>query len=686
MNYKSPIYLVADRYLDPESVNASTLKRWRKELLLRFNFSATPTIEIEGKEYDKQAVNDTFDELQKDFPFHYKLYQNKALLAFVESGNLGFFTDSRAQSIFADVVFQDKVYHLFSEAYGQVFTDAVSHPTEENINRLSILNNSPLAITSEAASEVYAPSFSQFEQFVNRFKEESVECFVKTSQYNIKPEINEFVNPQIRKLLGLLPNIFDGLKKDYARLLHNNLLMQAIGKGRSRYLKNYDKPTLQTLLLAAEIDKEILALPQVDEIIVLLKNALRGTFSSSSSSSTKRKTSTTRRPTSTTSSGSGATIWTIIVALIFLLRLGVAAERCGRSNNRSNYSYNEDRSQAREQQQQFEEIMRQLREQERSRHQEASSTEGIVEEVDNTPSSRVNPSPSSRRQTQSRSPKPVEVEEVKPAPKPAPKIVRKEFRQSDLFGSWVTFRLTDAGAKVNYKYNIINPTQGERVITYSDKEKDVRHSVKQPFIYKLTVDKWNTGRIYMTMQSVKPIDCTKIEADTLLRIAEREIGATVGGFNKTTAFDYLIHANRTVGLRFNTENYRPSADIEDLELFANDDRKSQFMVGYINNLLERNGVSVGRNPMGMRWYADKEAKYWMAKRSKKPYQVAKIVMSKKKMYFKPVHFTPEDTKVQALFWVRNVYFIDARGRKQQGDLRVSYHRKGDYFSVKTEVI
>lgn len=678
MKYQSPIYLVADRYLDPESVNATTLKRWRKELLLRFNFSATPTIKIEGKEYDKQAVNDTFDKLQKDFSFHLKLYQNKALLAFIEKGNLGFFTDARAQSIFSDAVFQDKVYHLFSQAYGQVFTDAVSHPTEENINRLSILNNSPLAITSEAASEVYAESFSQFEQFISRFKDESAECFAKTSQYRLKAEIKEYVNPQIRKLLGLLPSVFDGLKKDYARLLHNNLLMQAIGKGRAKYLKNYDKPSLQTLLLAAEMDKEILALPQVDEIIVLLRRALNGTFSSSSSSSTKRKTTAAKRPTSSTSSSAGPTIWTIVIALIFLLRLGVAAERCGRSNSSSNSGYNLERTEHQE----YEELMRQYRARQRRQEQETNRTERVAEEVDNS----TNSSSNSRRQTQSINPKPVKVEEVKPEPKPAPKIVRKEFRQSDLFGSWVTFRLTDDDAKVNYKYNIINPTRGERVITYSDKEKDVRYSVKQPFIYKLTVDKWNTGRIYMTMQSSKPINCTKVEADTLLRIAERQIGVAVGGFNKTTTFDYLIHTNRTAGLRFNTENYRPSADIDDLGLFANDDRRSQFMVGYVNNLLERNGVSIGRDPMALRWYTENTGDYWMVKRKSTKYQVAEIVLSKKKMYFKPVHFTPEDSEIQPVFWVRNVYFIDARGRKKQGDLRVTYHRKKDYFSIKTEVI
>jgi len=681
MNYQSPIHLVADRYLDPESVNAATLKRWRKELLLRFNFSATSTIEIEGKEYDKQAVNDTFDELQKDFSFHLKLYKNKTLLAFVEAGDLRFFSDTRAQGVFADAVFQDKVYHLFSQAYGQVFTDAVTHPTDENINKLSILNNSSLAIASEAASEVYAESFGRFEQFVNRFKEVSKECFAKTSQYRLKSEINEFVNPQIRKLLGLLPSVFDGLKKDYARLLHNNLLMQAIGKGKVKYLRYYDKPSLQTLLLAAEIDKEILAIPQVDEIIALLKRALNGTFSNSSSrtssnrSSAKRNTNTTKRRTSNTSSSSaGPTIWTIVIALIFLLRLGVAAERCGRNSNSRNSAYTLERSE----QQQYEEILRQYRARERRRVEQERSNERVAEAVDNTSSS----SSSSRRQTQPIEAKPVEV----PEKKPAPKIVRREFKQSDLFGSWVTFRVTDEDAKINYKYNIINPTQGERVITYSDREKDIRYSVKQPFIYKLTVDKWNTGRIYMTMQSVKPIDCTKIEADTLLRIAERQIGVSVGGFNKTTAFDYVIPTNRTVGLRLGKENYRPSADIEDLGLFANDERKSQFMVGYVNNLLERNGVSVGRDPMALRWYTEKTGDYWMVKRKGKKYQVAEIVLSRKKMYFKPVHFTPENSEIQPIFWVRNVYFIDARGRKQQGDLRVTYHRKKDYFSVRTEVL
>jgi hypothetical protein len=391
---------------------------------------------------------------------------------------------------------------------------------------------------------------------------------------------------------------------------------------------------------------------------------LNGVFPTSPSSSAKRKTTsrkttTTKRPTS--SSGAGPTIWTIVIALLFLLRLGVAAERCGRSNNSSSYDYSLNRAQ----EQKFEEIMRQLRAKERRRIQELPQVEEGIEEVDRSPSLVVSPSTNSSRQARSTKAKEAAIEEV-PKEKEAPKIVRREFKQSDLFGSWVTFRVTDEDAKINYKYNIINPTQGERVITYSDKEKDVRYSVKQPFIYKLTVDKWNTGRIYMTMQTVKPINCTKIEADTLLRVAERQIGVSVGGFNKTTAFDYLVHSNRTVGLRFNAENYRPSADIEDLGLFANDDRKSQFMVGYVNNLLERNGVSIGRDPMALRWYTEKTGDYWMVKRKSKKYQVAEIVLSKKKMYFKPVHFTPADSEIQPIFWVRNVYFIDARGRKSRG--------------------
>lgn len=688
--YKSPVHIVSDRFLD--SVTADTLKMWRKEIMLRFKLTNESAITLNGKEYDKQAVTDTFAALNEDFDFHLKLFKNKPLLAFLESGDLGFFQDRSAQGIFADAVFQDKVYHLFSTAYGRVFKDAVVHPTDENIRRISVISNSPVAITSEASSAVFADAFGKFRRFIDDFAQLSRQSLKPSNTYQLKSEIADYVNPQTQKLVRALPPVFKDLKVDFARLLHNNLLVQTLGNGRSQNLAGfYNRSTLELLLIAAEIDRDVMKIPQVNQIIQLIKQAItRKKPDMSGEQLIHARNNIKKRPrqaadvkTEKSANKKGVESFMLFIIICCALAFFVSLMR---NDDPNVYGYKSSEKESR-----FEKNQRERRNNASRRNStrpdnsdsfhdkmrreelaEEQEKEFVDVSIDETIILTDNPAPK---------------EAAPPPPKPAgPKIVQRKFKQSDLFGSWVISRLTDDGKKIKYKYNIINPTQGERVLTMSDGKKGIECIVKQPFVYKLTVDKWNIGRIYMTMKGVKPQSCTKVEADTLLRIAEREVGLPVGKFEKTIAFDYFIPNNRSVGLRLNESYYTPSSDIEDLELFANDQRKSQFMVGYVNNLLERNGVSVGRNPMSMRWYADKEAKYWMAKRGKKEHQIAEIILRNKKMYFKPVHFTPADTKVLPMFWLRNVYFIDKGGRRRQGDLRVTYHRKGDYFSVKTEVI
>ena len=681
MNFSSPIHIISDRFLDADTVTPQVLRQWRKEILLRFNFAADTVIEVNGREFDKQTVTDSFKELENDFPFHLKLFKNKPLLAFLEAGDLAFTTDKRVQRDLADDDFRAKIYPLFVKKYSAFFTAAVVNPTDENLRGIEALEASDLRVNADTVPQAFAEAYGEAERFNREFAETAEKSLPAFRANRLGADIPEYVNPQRQRLMQILPAAFLDLKREYARTLHNKLLVSALSDGRANMLHVFKKSDLRTLLTAAEVAKDVLKLPQADEIINIIKAAYAG--QQYRKPGTKGQ-NTTYRPRTQLSEKSGSStghiVGIVVMVILFVFRLVSTADKCARDNNRNAYHYNNGRLKYQDDEV-LRDIIRRIEERERLQRQTQDNPEGFrdgsIEEAPEPVPERNTPPPPVPPPTQSAS-------EAPPAA-PQPRIVEKKvFTQKDLFGSWVTHRTAETGQKIKYKYNIINPTQGARIITLRASDNEILYSVSQPFTYSLSSEKWEKGRLRLQMKKYRPIDCTPVQADSLLRLAERNIGLAEGKFEQPMNFDYQVFANRTKGIRLDDEYYRPSADIEDLGLFANAERKNSFLVGYVNNLLQSNGVSIGRDPIQLRWYADKEAEYWMARRKKENFQIARIVMSNKKLYFKPVHFTPADSEVLPVFWLRNVYFIDADGRKKQGDMRITYHRKGNYFSIKTE--
>ena len=87
MQYKNPLHIIRDK--DLSSASPENLKRWRKELMLRFNLGGDTTIVVNGKEYDKQGVLEAFESIQGDLSLHAQILAEPALLDFLEEGKIG---------------------------------------------------------------------------------------------------------------------------------------------------------------------------------------------------------------------------------------------------------------------------------------------------------------------------------------------------------------------------------------------------------------------------------------------------------------------------------------------------------------------------------------------------------------------------------------------------------------------
>lgn len=275
MIYKNPLHIISDK--DLTEVSPVNLKRWRKEVMLQFKLTNETTIKLNGREYDKQGVKDAFAELEEGFAFHLELFNNELLLAFLEEGDLSFFDSENPQETLLNSNFKTRLSLLFSQAYGHVIEKAIKNQTNDNIFRLSKINNSGI-VSKITTEEGLAAAFGRFKYFVDNFSDISQELLVDTNSRELHPEIANYINPYTKKLLSQLPNAFQELKSEFARLIVNNFLRQTISNDRILKLRDYyDISALQTLLTAVQIVKNIEKFPQALLLIKLISEAISDT-------------------------------------------------------------------------------------------------------------------------------------------------------------------------------------------------------------------------------------------------------------------------------------------------------------------------------------------------------------------------------------------------------------------------
>jgi hypothetical protein len=110
--YQSPLYLIPKEALS--SLSEDRLRRIRKEVMLQFELSDATTIQVNGRTYDRTAVLQAFEQLEEDFQHHLFLFQDKALLRFIEGEDISLFYEDREWEELGDPSFYQLADSIFS--------------------------------------------------------------------------------------------------------------------------------------------------------------------------------------------------------------------------------------------------------------------------------------------------------------------------------------------------------------------------------------------------------------------------------------------------------------------------------------------------------------------------------------------------------------------------------------------
>jgi len=243
MQYKNPLHIIRDKNLS--SITPDNLKRWRKELMLRFNLGGDTTIVVNGREYDKQGVLDAFEDIQGDLSLHARILQEERLLNFLEEGDLSLFNDANAydhlneEGLFFEVKdwFIPRVSKTLVNAYRKKDTKAVAQVNKvfrfsEDMNELD-------------RATCFSALFGEMSVDLISLKLKSQNPFVRSRDLVLNPDLAEYLNKDRLAFLKKLPADFSDIRDQYGQAAYR--IVYALYQQRTTNYIGLDMKTLEIL-------------------------------------------------------------------------------------------------------------------------------------------------------------------------------------------------------------------------------------------------------------------------------------------------------------------------------------------------------------------------------------------------------------------------------------------------------
>ena len=211
--YRSPIHLLGKTI--PNDITKNFVKKRKKELLLQFQLSSSGTIEIGNHTYDKNGLIQAFDDLVDNFYFHEAIYKNKALLDYLETGNVAFFEIPEAWKDFKDTDFATQLLPVFSQRYAQELYNYLSKKSFQNQHLLKAVFESGFSLPSNYEDLCFAKGFEWLEDHIKR-----IGVLVNEPELFVRKQKTLYLQGDFYKIfhfgffnkMKALPPAFDGLK------------------------------------------------------------------------------------------------------------------------------------------------------------------------------------------------------------------------------------------------------------------------------------------------------------------------------------------------------------------------------------------------------------------------------------------------------------------------------------------
>ena len=306
MPYVSPIPLLSET--QRSQFPNIDLKKIRNEILLHFQFSTEPVVEINGEYYDKDEVVTLLDILQANPGLHWTIYQNAPVRELLEGEDLQKFNLAKAISaIDQDPEYADPIHDLLIEVINNKLPDHILHFSWETTNLLGPIQYYTSRRSAEQQAIAYSNTFTTFRTFTESLKEKYPDPFVTPGKYAFKPELSFILQREVLRFFKYLPPEFNTCLAELGTWCNNHVIVPFVRE--QDHIKSWPKESIQLVIEAATIAAQTFNKEGNVHIVNQLENYL------------------VARPTTS----SWRTVLYVILGIVFLFRI---ANTCSRQENR----------------------------------------------------------------------------------------------------------------------------------------------------------------------------------------------------------------------------------------------------------------------------------------------------------------------------------------------------------------
>lgn len=246
--YNSPIKLLGEA-VNPKEIDKASIRKKRKELLLRFNLTPDTTLQIAGKEYDKHSLIQAFETFEEDIDFHVMLSKYPAFVDFLENGDTAYFEnpDERGWHLVEIPAIKNKIQPYFIDQYNETLYQLISSKDFRESNRAKRLLERPFPIPEDWKGACFLKTHDWFEHQIKELKKLSIDenlVSKKGSKWRLHESIFPILQYEFINKFKLMPITFDGLKQHFAEVIQT-IASHAFSKEDT--LNYFDRETLHAI-------------------------------------------------------------------------------------------------------------------------------------------------------------------------------------------------------------------------------------------------------------------------------------------------------------------------------------------------------------------------------------------------------------------------------------------------------
>lgn len=216
MAYLNPFHILAHHVREGDKIDKALLRKVKKRLLSEFELLGTSTIIVGAQEFDKHAILQFFDKLEKDKSLyqHWQVFNNKPLLAFLEEGDLNYLKRSGAM---ADLLEDEQLFQYIRPHIVEQFNDALYDAVRKIDIRLTrLLSQNIQQLPNKPETEAYQKTYRYLRSRIQDL-DLTGKTILRPNERVLDSEIEDFLHPSFMAIMNLLADhYFKQLRNEYA--------------------------------------------------------------------------------------------------------------------------------------------------------------------------------------------------------------------------------------------------------------------------------------------------------------------------------------------------------------------------------------------------------------------------------------------------------------------------------------